>query len=87
MTGFSLPENYIDNPEKLVRRARLRVVSALAILPAQKPISEAPVVLEAMAEKTLREFSVPSTDNVATGPSINVGAVNFELKFSLINMV
>ena len=51
------------------------------------PISEAPLVLEAMAEKTLREFSVPSTANVATGPNINVGDVNFELKSSLINMV
>ena len=40
-----------------------------------------------MAEKTLREFSVPSTDNVATGPTINVGDMNFELKSSLINMV
>ena len=40
-----------------------------------------------MAEKTLREFSIPSTDNVATGPNINVGDVNFELKSSLINMV
>ena len=40
-----------------------------------------------MAEKTLRKFSVPSTDNVATGPNINVGDVNFELKSSLINMV
>ena len=40
-----------------------------------------------MAEKTLREFSVPSTDNVATGPNINVGDVNFKLKSSLINMV
>ena len=40
-----------------------------------------------MAEKTLRKFSVPSTDNVATGPNINVGGVNFELKSSLINMV
>ena len=40
-----------------------------------------------MAEKTLHEFSVPSTDNVATGPNINVGDVNFELKSSLINMV
>ena len=40
-----------------------------------------------MAEKTLREFSVPSTANVATGPSVNVGNVNFELKSSLINMV
>jgi len=68
MTGFFLLENYTENPEKLVRRSRPRVVPPLAILLAQKPISEAPLVLEAMAEKTLREFSVPSTDNVATGP-------------------
>ena len=40
-----------------------------------------------MAEKNLREFSVPSTTNVATGASVNVGDVNFELKSSLINMV
>ena len=87
MTGSSLPKNYTDNPERLVRRARPRVVPPLAILPAQEPISEAPLVLETMAEKTLREFSVPSTDNVATGPNINVGDVNFKLKSSLINMV
>ena len=87
MTGFSLPKNYIDNPEKLVRRTRPRVVPPLAILPAQKPISEAPLILEAMAEKTLREFSIPSTANMATGPNVNVEDVNFELKSSLINMV
>ena len=39
-----------------------------------------------MAKKTLRKLSIPSTANVATGPSINVGDVNFELKSSLINM-
>ena len=87
MTGFSLPENYNDNPERLVTRARPCVIPPLAILPAQEPIQEAPLAIEAMAEKTLREFSVPSTDNVATGPNINVGDVNFELKSSLINMV
>ena len=87
MTGFSLLENYTDNPERLVKRARPRVVPTLAIPPAQKPIQEAPLVPEAMAEKTLREFSVPSTNNVATGPNINVGDINFELKSSLINMV
>ena len=85
MTGFSLPENY--NPERLMRRARPHIVPPLAILPAQKPISGAPLILEAMAEKTLREFSIPSTNNVATGPNINVGDMNFELKSSLINMV
>ena len=40
-----------------------------------------------MDEKTLREFSIPSIANVATGPSVNVGDVYFELKSSLINMV
>ena len=40
-----------------------------------------------MAEKTLRNFSVPSAANVATGPNVDVGDVNFELKSSLINMV
>ena len=72
MTRFSLPENYTDDPGKLVRR---------------EPISIAPLVLEAMAGKTLREFSVPSTANVATRPNINIGDVNFKLKYSLINMV
>jgi hypothetical protein len=40
-----------------------------------------------MAEKTLRDFSVSSTANVAIGPNVNVGDVNFELKSSLINIV
>ena len=40
-----------------------------------------------MAEKTLRDFSIPSAANVATGPNVDVGDVNFELKSSLINMV
>ena len=87
MTGFSLSENYIENPEKLVRRTRSRIIPPPAVLPAQEPILEAPLVLGAMAEKTLREFSVPSTANVVIGPNINVGDVNFELKSSLINMV
>ena len=62
MTGFSLPENYIDNPERLMRKARPRVVPPLAILPAQEPISEAPRVLETMAKKiSASSPSPPST--------------------------
>ena len=87
MTGFFLPENYIENPEKLVRRPRPRVVPPPATLQVQKPSSEAPTVREAMARKTLRELSIPSTTNVATGPNDNVGDINFELKSSVINMV
>jgi len=87
MTGFSLPENYTENPEKLVKRTQPRVIPPLSILLAQEPIPEAPVVQEAMGEKTLRDFFVPSTANMATGPNVNVEDVNFELKSSLINMV
>ena len=85
--SFFLLENYTENPEKLVRRSRPRVVPPPATLPVQKPSSEAPTVREAMAKKTLRELSIPSTANVATGPNDNVGDINFELKSSLINMV
>ena len=87
MTSFSLPENYTENLEKLVRRSRPHVIPPPATLLIQKPSLETPTVREAMAEKTLLEFSIPSTANVATGPSVNVRDVNFELKSSLINMV
>jgi hypothetical protein len=40
-----------------------------------------------MPEKTLHDFSIPSATNVATGPNVAIGDVNFELKSSLINMV
>jgi hypothetical protein len=40
-----------------------------------------------MADKTFREFSVPTTANIRTGSNINVGDNEFELKPALINMV
>ena len=40
-----------------------------------------------MAEKTLREFSTPSTENIRTGPTLKTNNLEFELKPSLINMV
>jgi hypothetical protein len=40
-----------------------------------------------MAEKTLHDFSIPSTANVAIRPNVNVGDVNFKLKSNLINMM
>ena len=40
-----------------------------------------------MANKTLREFSAPTTANIRTGPNVNVGDGGFELKPALINMV
>ncbi|XP_066159864.1 uncharacterized protein [Oryza sativa Japonica Group] len=39
-----------------------------------------------MASKTLREFAAPSADNVAIGPQVNIGDVDFDLKSNLITM-
>jgi hypothetical protein len=40
-----------------------------------------------MANKTLYEFSAPTTANIRTGPAVDVGDNGFELKPTLINMV
>jgi hypothetical protein len=40
-----------------------------------------------MANKTLREFSAPTTANIRTGPAVDVGDNGFELKPALINMM
>jgi len=88
MTGFSLPTNFVENPEKLVRRVRPRVVLPQLSLSTSELAFQAPATTtEPMAEKTLRDFFVPSAANVTTEPNADVGDVNFELKSSLINMV
>src|SRR6185312_3673084 len=87
MSGFSLPTKFVENPEKLMRRVRPRVVPPPILQSTSEPASQAPSITELMAEKTLRDFSVPAAANVATGPNIDVWDVNFELKSSLINMV
>ena len=40
-----------------------------------------------MADRTLREFTAPTTTNIRTRPTVNVGNNGFELKPALINMV
>jgi hypothetical protein len=88
MSGLSLPKNFVENPEKLVRRVRPRVIPPPLSQSISEPALQAPTTTtKPMAEKTLRDFYVPSATNVATGPNVDVGDVNFELKSSLINMV
>jgi hypothetical protein len=40
-----------------------------------------------MANKSLREYSAPTPDNIHTSPIVTVGNAAFELKPVLINMV
>jgi len=44
-------------------------------------------VFENMVEKTLREFSAPTTANIQTGLVVNIEENGFELKPALITMV
>ena len=88
MTGFDLPTNYVDDPEALLRRtkAKLKKVSALE-LEDNKIRHNLTLEFEAMADKTLYEFSAPTMANIHTGLAINIGDNAFELKPALINMV
>ena len=88
MTGFDLPTNYVDDLEALLKRtkAKLKKVSALESQDNQIRQSLTPE-FEAMADKTLREFSTPTMVNISTGPVINIGDNAFELKLALIDMV
>jgi hypothetical protein len=82
-----VPITFNKNPESLIRKARLHVDPLLASPPATEPVIKAPSVLNPMADKTLREYSVPAVANVPVGPTINMGDVNFELKTGLIMVV
>ena len=88
MTGFDLLTNYVDDPKALLKRtkAKLKKVSALGSEDNQIRRSLTPE-FEAMANRTLREFSTPTMANIPTGPIVNVRDNGFELKPALINMV
>ena len=99
MNKFDLPENFVENPKALIRRTRAklrRVIepsSSTSQLEAQSNQEDHPNIVrdltsefEAMAEKSIREFSAPTTDNIHTGPAADI-EWSFELKPALINMV
>ena len=88
MTSFDLSTNYVDDPKALLKRTRAKLKKVLALKSEDNQIrwSLAPE-FEAMAERTLREFSAPTTANICTGSTVNVGDNGFELKPALINMV
>jgi hypothetical protein len=99
MSRFGHPHNFIDNLKLLFRRARAklkRVQAETSSSQLEAPLSDSegqPSIVrdltlefDAMANKSLREFSAPTTANIRTG-SAAVIEQNFELKPALINMV
>jgi hypothetical protein len=87
----NIPENFISDPEKILRKARSKLRS-----PDSQPTTFAlgdstarslTPTFEVMANKSLREYSAPTPDNIRTGLTVVVGNAAFELKPAPINMV
>ena len=88
MTSFDLLTNYVEDLEALIRKTRAKLKKVSALKSEDSHIRRSLTLeFEAMANRTLREFSAPTTANIHTGPAINNGDNAYELKPALINMV
>jgi hypothetical protein len=85
MSWFGRPDNFIDNLELLFRRARAklkRVQTDTSSSQLEAPLSDSegrPSIVQnltpefdAMVDKSLREFSAPTTANIRTGPTAEI---------------
>ena len=71
MNGFHLSNNFIEDPEQLVMKTRHHQVPPQRFISDSDPFKEgglAPLLKEAMAQKTINDFSAPLAANMATGP-------------------
>ena len=85
MSGFDLPNNYIDNPEALLRKNRSHTTSS-ATPSVVKLVTPVPSASTKMA-KSLHDYSTPTVANMPVGPIVNTGTRNFEMCTGLIMMV
>ena len=86
--------NFVDNPEALFRKTRAKHKKRSSTLQHEASSNQEDhrsftrnlsSEFEAMANKSIREFSAPTTDNIRTGPAAEIDG-NFELKPGLIKM-
>ena len=87
MTGFDLTQNFTPNAESLLRRVRPRVVPPQILVLKAELVNQAPLASQAMAQKTLHDYSALSANQVPTRPEVNTRAENFEIETGLITMV
>ena len=91
MSRFDLPDNFLQNPESLVRKKRAaNSTPSLAAAPSDNNLdqsSQAPSQPNSMSQESLREYILPSTANIKVGQALAGENVNFELKTSVITMV
>jgi hypothetical protein len=87
----NLPENFISGPEKILKKARSKLrppdSQATTFSLGDSTMRSLTPTFEVMANKSLREYSTPTPDNIRTGPTVAAGDAAFELKPALINMV
>jgi len=96
MNKFDLRDNFVDNPETLIRKTKAKLrrnqsissTSQIANPPVleEQPTQSLTLEFEAMADKSLHEFLAPTTANINTRPAMDING-SFELKPALINMV
>ena len=95
MNRRHLPGNFVDNPEALFRKTRAKLKKRSSTLQQEASSNQEDhrsftrnlsSEFEVMANKSIREFSAPTTDNIHTGPAAEIDG-NFELKPGLINMM
>jgi len=95
MNRRHLQVNFVDDPEALFRktRAKLKKTSSTLQHEASSNLDDRRSFIRnlsskfvLMANKSIREFSTPTTDNIRTGPAVEIDC-NFELKPGLINVV
>ena len=87
MAGFDLLQNFTPNLESLLGRVRPRVVPPQISLSAAEPVTPVTSASHTMTQKTLLDYSAPSTNHVPTGPKVNTSGENFKIKMILTTMV
>ena len=85
MTGYDLPNNYIKNPEALLRKKRSHVASSTTS-PIDKLVTPAPSTTPVMV-KTLHDYFIPIVASMPVGLAVNTRNGNFKLRTGLITMV
>jgi len=83
---LDLSNNFINNPEALLRKNRSQNASSSATPPTNKPFALASFDTIIMA-KSLCNYSTPAIANMPVGPAINIGNGNFKLHTGLIKMM
>jgi len=95
MNRRHLPGNFVDNPEALFTKTRAKLKKRSSTLQHKASSNQVDhrsftqnlsLEFEVMANKSIREFSAPTMDNIRTGPAAEIDD-NFELKPGLINLV